>query len=229
MTVPAPASEVEILQADYRQFAHCVSHALRDPVRKILYSCEVIQDEDVSPQALQNGLNSIEMQAQELLQKLDAMYQYSLMLTPAIKGEVALQPIVESLITEVEPVLRSRNIRVIRDVLPTVSANREHMITLYKALLDNALRHGGAQLSQIRITAEPTGKGWTLGVHDNGTGMDRVYNHIVFMLFERINIEVPGGLGTGLAFARKIVELYGGNIWYDSEEGKGTSVFFTIA
>jgi chemotaxis family two-component system sensor kinase Cph1 len=51
----------------------------------------------------------------------------------------------------------------------------------------------------------------------------------VFQMFKRLNNENEyDGTGIGLAICKKIVEYYGGEIWFDSQEGLGTTFYFTI-
>ncbi|HWR57367.1 MAG TPA: ATP-binding protein, partial [Thermodesulfovibrionales bacterium] len=54
------------------------------------------------------------------------------------------------------------------------------------------------------------------------------YKERIFKIFQRcVGREYPG-VGIGLSLCRRIVERHGGKIWFESEEGKGTTFFFTI-
>ena len=65
-------------------------------------------------------------------------------------------------------------------------------------------------------------------VQDNGIGIDPNYHEKVFGLFERLDATTEG-TGIGLALAKRIVEIHGGQIWVESEgPGHGTTFVFTL-
>jgi signal transduction histidine kinase len=69
-----------------------------------------------------------------------------------------------------------------------------------------------------------------LYVKDDGRGIDREFHAEIFRIFKRLqsNKETDEGTGVGLTFVKKIVERHGGQIWVESELGKGATFFFTL-
>jgi len=68
-------------------------------------------------------------------------------------------------------------------------------------------------------------------VRDNGIGIPKAARGKIFSKFFRADnaiSKIPDGTGLGLAFVKDIVTSWGGKVWFESEEGKGTTFFFTI-
>ena len=81
----------------------------------------------------------------------------------------------------------------------------------------------------IHISATRDPEYWTFAVQDNGIGLNVEYADRIFQMFQRLNPrEKYPGTGVGLAIVKKIIERHGGQIWVDSEEGRGSTFSFTL-
>ena len=103
------------------------------------------------------------------------------------------------------------------DPLPVVSADAVHMITVFEILIGNAIkfRRPDAQ-PYIRVSFRRTGDLQCIAIADNGIGIDPEYRDMVFLPFRRLNGAEYAGAGLGLATARLITEMHGGDICIES-------------
>jgi len=101
---------------------------------------------------------------------------------------------------------------------------------LFQNLVGNALKFvAPARVPEIHVGCHREGADWHFFVRDNGIGIAVRDFDRVFLLFQRLHSrqEYPG-TGIGLSLCQKIVESHGGRIWIESEEGKGTTIHFTV-
>jgi light-regulated signal transduction histidine kinase (bacteriophytochrome) len=103
------------------------------------------------------------------------------------------------------------------------------MVQVFQNLIANAIKFRGENHPEVRIGATRLGNEWVFSVSDNGIGINPEYWDKIFEIFKRLHTrdEYPG-TGIGLAICRRIVERHGGRIWVESEEGKGSTFFFSL-
>jgi two-component system sensor histidine kinase/response regulator len=131
---------------------------------------------------------------------------------------------------------RSVDLQIVGDPVEVVLADRDLVSRVLLNLMTNALKFSpaGGRVSvdlEARLTPPVRTPGAIVAVHDEGPGIpleDREH------LFERFTpLALPGGRrpvgsGLGLAFCRKVVDLMGGEIWVESEPGRGSTFAFTL-
>jgi light-regulated signal transduction histidine kinase (bacteriophytochrome) len=101
---------------------------------------------------------------------------------------------------------------------------------LMQNLLANSIKFKQEAVAPvIHIEAQLQQQEYLFSVHDNGIGIDSKYRDKIFVVFQRLHTreEYPG-TGIGLAVCKRIVERHGGNIWFSSEPGRGTTFYFTL-
>jgi signal transduction histidine kinase len=109
--------------------------------------------------------------------------------------------------------------------LPPVEADPARLSGVLRNLLANAIRYTPAGGS-VRVTAQRSGDQVIIEVRDSGAG---IAPELLPRVFQRF-VKGPGstGSGLGLAIAHDIVEAHGGTIEATSQEGKGTTISFTL-
>jgi light-regulated signal transduction histidine kinase (bacteriophytochrome) len=103
------------------------------------------------------------------------------------------------------------------------------MMQVFQNLIANAIKFHGSKPPEIHIFAQKKNREWKFAVTDNGIGIDPEYKKQIFEVFKRLHTreEYPGS-GIGLSVTQKIINMHGGNIWVESELGKGSTFYFTI-
>jgi two-component system, chemotaxis family, sensor kinase Cph1 len=218
-------------ERDAQAFLEHVVHDLRSARRAVGISTEVLLSE-FSPPSGEEPPSVRHLQ--EGLAKMDAIlsgvsnYCLSLRAT-AYKSEVVpAEMVVRLALTGLQNEVRETGAIITCHRLPQVVGDRDRLTSLFRHLIDNALKYRSTEAPQIEITAKPGQGHWLFSVQDNGIGIDRKYCDKVFAPFSRLHgAEIPG-VGLGLAICKKIVNAHKGAIRVESIVGRGTTVFFTI-
>ena len=114
--------------------------------------------------------------------------------------------------------------------LPIVnSVHSSLMYHIFQNLIRNGLKFNKSEYPEVNISWDETEDSYKFSVSDNGIGISQKFAKQVFQMFKRLHAEdVYDGTGIGLAIAKKIVENYNGEIWYESDGEHGTTFCFTI-
>ena len=85
------------------------------------------------------------------------------------------------------------------------------------------------KLLKIHISSDNVDDKYIFSIKDNGIGIDQQHLERIFTIFQRLHTrEDYEGTGIGLAISKKILQKHHGDIWAESELGKGTTFYFTI-
>ena len=114
--------------------------------------------------------------------------------------------------------------------LNAIVTDRTKLVQIFTNLLSNAFKFTSSGKIEAGCKFDRN-QNLIFYVSDTGIGIPVDKQEIIFDRFARIdqpNSALIGGTGLGLSIARGLVELLGGEIWLESEVGKGTSFFFSI-
>jgi len=119
-------------------------------------------------------------------------------------------------------VIRNKN-------LPLIKAHRTQLLQLLQNLVSNGMKFKGERDPIVEIDAQPSPNGYVYSVKDNGIGISEENLEKVFEMFRRLHTrDEYEGTGIGLATCKRIVATWGGDIWVESEEGQGSTFFFSV-
>lgn len=113
--------------------------------------------------------------------------------------------------------------------LPKVMADADKIKEVLVNLIGNSLKFTPDN-GKIEVYSNFRDDKIFISVKDNGIGIPREYHEKIFEKFVQVKKDINDGSGTGLGLAivKKIVEIHGGEIWVESEEGKGSTFTFTL-
>lgn len=225
-------SSVDGSERETQRFLEHVVHDLRSARRAVGISAEVMLARLAAPPDEEFQTTSRHMQ--DGLARMDAILSgissYSMSLRASaysfglVSVEIALRLALASLAREV----RGTGAAIAYGPLPRVRGDTDRLTSLFRNLIDNALKYRGADAPQIEIQAKEGSGDWLFSVRDNGIGIDRKYWAGIFTPFSRLHgAEIPG-VGLGLAICKKIVDAHGGTIRIESVVGGGSTFFFTL-
>jgi PAS domain S-box-containing protein len=145
--------------------------------------------------------------------------------------KVKLKEILDDVKEEFAPQLAGRQIRWLEpETSPEVNADRTSMVRVLRNLVDNALKYGGHDLSEIRIRYQESEDSHILSVEDDGIGLKEQDTKTLFGPFKRKRMagEVEGS-GLGLAIVKEIAEQHKGRVWLEPAIEKGATFHVSIS
>lgn len=112
------------------------------------------------------------------------------------------------------------------EALPAINVDAEQVSRLLDNLLSNALRYSNPG-GTVRLQARRSGEQVIVSVQDAGEGIPFGQQSRIFEPFVQVGRR-KGGVGLGLALAREIVQLHGGQLKVDSSPGEGALFYFSL-
>ena len=142
---------------------------------------------------------------------------------------VNFEHVLEEALINLKVPIEENNAVITHDPLPTIMGDEELKVQLFQNLIGNAIKYRSKETPKIHISATRENNQYLFSIKDNGIGMSPEHLERIFTIFQRLHThEEYEGTGIGLAIAQKIVHQQGGEIWAESEPGKGTTFYFTI-
>lgn len=236
-TIKKYISELEEINTHKDAILAILSHDLRSPLAAIIQMTEL----------LKNNFNS--MKVDELRRMLETLYDLSnkelsmldyLLEWARIKlaseafspRQIELAPYVHKIFDTLQEVAAQNTIQLMPEIEEGTSifADEKMLLSILQNLVSNAIKYsypGG----QVTVTASQKDDMIEVQVKDTGEGMDQSILQKLFTpqvkTLSKTRKKNKGG-GIGLLLAKGFVERNGGEIWVESEEGKGTSFYFSL-
>ena len=220
---------------EVENFIHIISHDLKAPIVSIQGFASILKTE------LGNSLqgtnldyfNRIQANAQQMNSLIADLLEFSRVgRIEDEKKSVETTELLKEILEELKPEMDKKHVHVrLESHFPALWGSSKRLGQVFTNLIANAVKYIGSptepmiEIGYMDSNKEPF---CTLWVKDNGIGIKKEFHEKIFQIFQRapnrLNVE---GSGIGLSIVKKIVELNGGRVWVESEEGKGSQFFVT--
>ena len=232
--------ELELANRRYEQsnreleaFSYSVSHDLRAPLRSIDGFSQVIM-EDFKDRLGEDGLHyfqRVRVASQNMSILIDDMLTLSRITRQNLNTvELDFSDLCREVVSELIVEYDEKIIDIKIQPGLTMNADKSLLKVLMANLIGNALKFTSKKRqAKIEIGSKTDNDQTVYFVSDNGAGFDMKYVGKLFSPFQRLHsaTEFPG-TGIGLATVQRIINKHGGSVWAKSENGKGTTISFTI-
>ena len=215
-----------------------VTHDLRTPLTSIKASVTTLLDSEGGHRTIEldsdgrsEFLEIINEETDRLNGFIEGMVEFARLEAGAVSGEAGfsnIEEIIHNALKRSEGLLANYRVRVdIQPELPLVKADARALAEVVYTLLDNAAKYSPAG-SMIAIRSFAAHDHIEVDIIDEGPGIPKEMRDSVFEKFVRLDKRPAGGLGLGLAIARRIVEAHKGQIRIEDGEGKGAKFVFVV-
>ncbi|NBC84267.1 MAG: tetratricopeptide repeat protein [Bacteroidetes bacterium] len=231
-------SELQELNQRKDEFFSFVAHDLKNPISNILGFSELMAQN--LPGKEKSNLNRYSSQIKESAKSLNALIDNLLSWSRITRGKIKFEPEIIDLNSTVRDAIElyrkpaiKNEITIVNDIHDTIEvyADRDMTQTILKNLISNAVKFN-RNLGHVYVTSAIYGNKVEIQIKDTGAGIKGEYISKLFRIdVKRSGIgqeQKNGGGGMGLILTREMVLKNNGDIYVESEYGKGSTFSFTL-
>ena len=207
-----------------------ISHELRTPMTSIRAFSEILMEPDIPEEMRQKYGEIIHEEARRLTRLLDDLLDLSVLENRKVQlniGVANLHDLISKAVTAAGSTRPERQFRIERDAASEhmpVFTDTDRLLQVFINLISNARKYCDAELPKLRIEVRKRGRKVQVDFIDNGSGIPKKAQALIFEKFARLtDTASAGGAGLGLAICREIMTNLGGSI--DYLPGQGGAAF----
>jgi signal transduction histidine kinase len=214
-------------------FLSQISHELRTPMTSIRAFSEILTEGDLPPEMVANYGRIIHEEAIRLTRLLDDLLDLSVLENGSVQlniGVANVQQILDRALAAARHTRAERDFLIIRD-LPAenifVRTDADRLVQVFINLISNARKYCDAASPELKITVRQRAGRVSVDFIDNGSGIPKQQQGIIFEKFARLTDQTrAGGAGLGLAICREVMAKLGGSVAY--LPGQGGAAFRVV-
>jgi PAS domain S-box-containing protein len=215
------------------EFLAVASHELKTPITSVKgfteYLLRTAEKRHISPHEIKI-LKTVNQQVDRLTRLINDMLDVSRIATGKLFiefGAVRLTELVEETVEQMNMVYNSRTFILHKSPSCIVVGNYDRIQQVLVNLLSNAVQHS-TETKPIHISMKKSTDTVTISVCDMGIGIPKERQDKIFERFYQAQNQPARGLGLGLYISKEIIERHHGTIWFESEDGKGSTFSFSL-
>ncbi|MGA1843824.1 MAG: ATP-binding protein [bacterium] len=221
------------------RFLATVSHEIKTPLTSIIGYTNLLTAQDNQRLAKKqiDSLNRIKRNSSILQDLIEQLLDLSKIESGKIEVHmetVHLNEVIDEVIYITEQIINQKGITVttiVPDNLPCIRSDRSKVKQILLNLLTNAVKYTERKHAEIVIRVNQEPKRLVVSVQDQGIGIAPEDQKVIFDPFRQADSIIYrkyGGTGLGLSIVKEFVKLHGGEIWVESESGKGSTFSFSL-
>ncbi|NMB40265.1 MAG: PAS domain-containing protein [Parcubacteria group bacterium] len=219
------------------EFVSVAAHQLRTPLSAIKWTIRMILDGDVGEisEEQRELLEQTYISNERMIRLINDLLDVSRIEEGRLlynQEDAQMEDVLDSVVENSQEMIRNKNVvlEINKKETPKVRIDKEKIGVVIQNLLENAVKYtepGG----KIKITLDNDEKNVIFKIEDSGVGIPKSQQDRIFTKFfraENVTRMETDGTGLGLYTIKNIVRAHKGQIWFESEENKGTTFYFTI-
>ncbi|MEO0844320.1 MAG: ATP-binding protein, partial [Cyanobacteria bacterium J06643_5] len=229
--------ELERLDKLKDEFLANTSHELRTPLNGMIGIAESVIDGatgEITP-LQQKNLSMIAGSGHRLLELVNDILDFAKLKNQGLELQqkpVGIYSLVDVVLTFSQSLVGDKKLKLINSVpdnLPLAHADEHRLEQILFNIIGNSIKF--TESGKVEVSAKEDQDKLTITISDTGIGIPPEKHEKIFESFEQADGSTAreyGGTGLGLAVTKQLVELHGGQIWVESEVGKGSNFSFTL-
>lgn len=229
-TLELEATNSQLVNTNHEldEFNRILSHDLKEPIRNLTSFSTLVKRAGLEDEKVKEYLGFIEQSGKQLYETLDAVSAFQNIAQRVFQKheEIDISSLVETIIEEVKGIHPDRKINYSSTNLPIIHRYRPAIKTIFKALIDNAIKFNQSIAPEINIKYHQQADRHFFEFQDNGIGIAPEFHEQVFGMFKRLHPRNSyGGAGLGLSMALKVAKKLDGDLSIIRSEENGGSIF----
>src|SRR3989475_374058 len=231
--------ELKKIDVSKEEFTSMISHELKTPLTPIMGWCQALKNPNImghlNPKQLQ-ALDAILTNAVKLKDLVGDMLDAQKLDMKKMKfdhNDVDVTEMMTFMEKNLQSAMEPKHIEFVNSTKEnlTLKGDRSRLEQILNNIILNAVDFVPNEKGRIEMRAESKDSKILFTVKDNGIGIPKKKQDRLFTQFYQLDTSATrkhGGSGLGLSICKGIVAAMGGEIWLDSDEGKGATFYFTI-